>query len=226
MNEMKSHTGNNTNTDTGDYRDYGWQTAEPTHMHRLFMPAVIGLIDRPDKAKPPRVLDVGCGNGYSCGVLQRQGFEVTGIDLSESGIRVARQSIPSVRFELLAANEHLLENLQCKPFDIIISTEVVEHLYAPRSYVRGCFQALVPGGQFICTTPYHGYLKNLGLALCGAWDRHANPLWDGGHIKLWSRATLSKLLTEAGFKNLEFRGVGRLPFLWMTMVMRGFRPSS
>jgi 2-polyprenyl-6-hydroxyphenyl methylase/3-demethylubiquinone-9 3-methyltransferase len=109
---------------------------------------------------------------------------------------------------------------------LIVSTEVVEHLYAPRAYVKGAFAALKPGGRFICTTPYHGYLKNLALALVNGWDRHWDPLWDGGHIKLWSRATLEKLLSEAGFGNLQFRGAGRLPGLWMTMILSGDKPKS
>lgn len=87
--------------------------------------------------------------------------------------------------------------------------------------MQGCFQALKPGGRFICTTPYHGYLKNLALSIMGKWDQHADPLWDGGHIKLWSRAKLGALLEETGFTNIQFRGAGRLPGLWMTMVMSG-----
>ena len=50
------------------------------------------------------------------------------------------------------------------------------------------------------------------------------PCGTGGHIKLWSRRTLGKLLTDAGFVNLRFRGVGRVPGLWMTMAMSGDRP--
>lgn len=191
-------------------------------MHRHFMPQVLALAG---EIKPGmRVLDVGCGNGYSCGEFLKKGCEVTGIDLSEQGIAVARRTYPQGRFEVLPADDRLLGNLQVAPFDLIISTEVVEHLYAPRPYVRGCFQALRPGGRFICTTPYHGYLKNLLLAVTGRWDAHANPLWDGGHIKLWSRTTLSALLTEAGFENLQFRGAGRAPRLWMTMIMSGDKP--
>lgn len=49
-------------------------------------------------------------------------------------------------------------------------------------------------------------------------------LRDDGHIKLWSRRTLSHLLAETGFQNIQFRGAGRLPFLWMTMVMSGDKP--
>lgn len=87
-----------------------------------------------------------------------------------------------------------------------------------------CYAALKPGGKLVSSTPYHGYLKNLLISLVGGWDRHANPLWDGGHIKLWSRRTLSALLTEAGFKDLQFAGAGRLPGLHMTMVARGIKP--
>jgi len=127
---------------------------------------------------------------------------------------------------VLAADGKLLEKLGEPPFDIVVSTEVVEHLYSPREYARGCFQALKPGGRFICTTPYHGYGKNLALSLLGKWDAHANPLWDGGHIKLWSRNTLTNLLTETGFRNIQFRGAGRIPYLWMTMIMSGDKPAN
>ena len=62
------------------------------------------------------------------------------------------------------------------------------------------------------------------LSLAGHWDQHANPLWDGGHIKLWSRKSLASLLMETGFTNLRFRGAGRLPWLWMTMVVSADKP--
>jgi hypothetical protein len=62
------------------------------------------------------------------------------------------------------------------------------------------------------------------ISLLRKWDMHANPLWEGGHIKLWSKRTLGRLLTEAGFRNLEFRGVGRIPGLWMTMIARAMKP--
>jgi len=116
--------------------------------------------------------------------------------------------------------------LGCDPFDIVISTEVIEHLYSPRLYISGCYKAVRPGGLFVCSTPYHGYLKNLLIALLNKNDSHTSPLWDGGHIKFWSRKTLGQLLTETGFTNLQFRGAGRMPFLWMTMLMSGDRVKS
>lgn len=198
------------------YQEYGFATATPSHMHEHFLPKVLAFAG---KLKPGiRVLDVGCGNGFTCGEFLQRGCEVVGVDLSEQGIEWARHTYPQGRFELLGADRSILQNLRENPFDIVVSTEVVEHLYAPREWANGCFAALKPGGKFICTTPYHGYLKNFFISLFGKWDKHANPLWDGGHIKLWSRRTLTQLLEEAGFSNIRIQGVGRMPGLWMTMV--------
>jgi 2-polyprenyl-3-methyl-5-hydroxy-6-metoxy-1,4-benzoquinol methylase len=210
-------------TEQRDYKDYGFRTDESSHMHRHFLPPLwelCGKLLRPGV----RVLDVGCGNGYTVGQFLNRGCEVVGIDLSESGIDIARAAYPAARFEVLPADDQILQNLDVEPFDLVVSTEVIEHLYAPRPYARGCFNALRPGGRFICSTPYHGYLKNLLIALTGRTIAHATPLWDGGHIKLWDRSTLSQLLAETGFVNLKFRGAGRLPYLWMTMLMAGDRP--
>lgn len=204
------------------YKEYGYADASEPYSHSYVLPQVLKLC--PPLGPSTRVLDVGCGNGFNAGQFIGRGCQVVGIDLSEKGITLARQSYPRGRFEVMAADDKLLANLDEPAFDLIVSTEVVEHLYDPRSYAKGCFSALRPGGRFILSTPYHGYLKNLTLSLLDKWDRHINPLWDGGHIKFWSRKTLWALLDESGFVNPQFRGAGRLPYLWMSMVMSADRP--
>ena len=208
---------------TTDYKDYGFPNAAPDHMFGRISRAVFGLTG-PLKAGT-RVLDIGCGAGVLCDAFQRRGCQAVGIDLSESGITLARQHFPGCRFELLGVNELTLDRLGETPFDIVVSTEVIEHLYAPRLLPRTAFTALKPGGLFVVTTPYHGFLKNLAISLCNHWDVHADPLWDGGHVKLFSRRTLFRILEEAGFRDPRFRGVGRLPYLWMSMAMAGRKPN-
>ena len=103
------------------------------------------------------------------------------------------------------------------PFLTVISMEVIAHLYSPRTFaafVRSILEAN-GGGRFILTTPYHGYLKNLSIAL-----------WEGGHIKFWSRRTLAILLREAGFRNMAFTGAGRIPYLWRHMVFSAETPAA
>lgn len=86
------------------------------------------------------------------------------------------------------------------------------------------FDLTAPGGRAIVSTPYHGYLKNLAIALSGKFDRHFTALWDHGHIKFWSRHTLTMLLAEAGFNVVDFDRVGRIPALAKSMILVAQRP--
>jgi 2-polyprenyl-3-methyl-5-hydroxy-6-metoxy-1,4-benzoquinol methylase len=90
--------------------------------------------------------------------------------------------------------------LQAESLDVVVSTEVVEHLYHPQRLIQNAFRLLKPSGHFIVSTPYHGYVKNVVLALSGKLDNHFTALWDGGHIKFWSHETLSELLTGKGLQ--------------------------
>lgn len=203
--------------------EWGWTDANPSHVMRHILLEIQRLA--PPFGKGTRVLDVGCGNGYLANWFHEQGCEVVGVDTSAKGVTYARKAFPGPRFEVAPVSERLGESLGEEPFDIVVSTEVVEHLYSPWVWSRGAFNALRPGGKLIASTPYHGYLKNLLISLTGRWDRHMNALRDGGHIKMWSRASISRLLVETGFENIRIRGAGRLPYLWMSMVIAAERPS-
>jgi 2-polyprenyl-6-hydroxyphenyl methylase/3-demethylubiquinone-9 3-methyltransferase len=104
-------------------------------------------------------------------------------------------------------------------FDLVVSVEVVEHLYDPETFVTRVREALAPGGVFVLTTPFHGYLKNLMIAASAQCDAHYNPLNKGGHIKFWSKRTITTLLESAGFSLERISGVGRTPWLWKSMVI-------
>lgn len=190
--------------------------------HAYLLPALVELC----RDLPPgsRLLDIGCGNGSLAHEFSKLGYSVVGIDLAAPGIRIARESCPAGRFELLAADKDILRNLGEEPFDLVYSAEVVEHLYDPRNFMAGCYTATKRQGKFMCTTPYHGYLKNLAISLVDGWDKHVDSLYDGGHIKFFSRKTFSALIAEAGFKDLQFHGTGRYPFLWKSMVIECRKP--
>lgn len=202
-----------------NYKEYGYSDAALTHAHSYILNPILKSLD---KKSGRIVLDIGCGNGALVRHLLQLGFEAYGTDASEEGIHIAKKFNPA-HFELQdLAKDDLPDKFQKIGFNTLISTEVIEHLYDPRSFVSFCKKILMQngGGELILTTPYHGYLKNLVLSLAGKWDFHANPLWDGGHIKLWSRKTLSKLLEEQGFKVTHFEGCGRLPYLWKSMLIK------
>ncbi len=145
------------------------------------------------------------------------GLDVTGCDNSKSGIAFAKQAYPNISFSCIGTYDE--PTILGKTFDAVVSAEVIEHLFAPRSLPRFAARVLHPGGHLIITTPYHGYMKNLVLALSGKLDSHFTAVWDCGHIKFWSRRTLAQLLDEEGFEITDFIGVGRVPYLWKSMIV-------
>lgn len=195
--------------------DYGWGHSPPHTASYLNAKVLKALAQHGART----VLDAGCGNGSLAGLLASKGYDVTGIDASASGIEVARAQFPNLQLEI-----GTFETDPPGEFDAVCSTEVVEHLYSPHLLARYAFGALKPGGILIISTPYHGYLKNLAIALSGKWDGHHTPLWHGGHIKFWSRKTLTLLLETEGFQIKEFQGAGRFPLLWKSMILVARRP--
>lgn len=176
-----------------------------------------------------RILDLGCGNGSFIANFRQRGWQLHGFDSSESGIEIAKANFDGIHFFSADVTKESPDFFieQCGgPVDVVLSTEVIEHVYAPRSFARLCYAALKPGGFAIITTPYHGYLKNLALALAGKMDFHYTALLDGGHIKFWSKKTLRTLLEETGFTSIHFEGSGRVPYLWMSMAAVATRPQS
>lgn len=200
-----------------EYKDYGFPDDKPSHaVDYLYGP----LISMLDKSKNTCILDLGCGNGYLVNRLIAEGYNAYGTDASVEGIKIARRAHPDRFFIQDLLSDKLPVELQSLKFDTIVSTEVIEHLYDPQGFINFCKQALYHGGEIVISTPYHGYLKNLGLSLFNKWDTHINPIWYGGHIKFWSRATLSRVLTDAGFTVTGFKGCGRVPYFWKSMIIK------
>lgn len=154
--------------------------------------------------------------------MHRRGFEVQGIDYSESGIRVAREHYPRLKLDVGSAYDDLAGKYG--KFPLLLSLEVIEHLYFPRKFAQAAYDLLEDGGTAIISTPYHGYWKNLALALAGKMDAHFTALWDGGHIKFWSVETMTALLKEAGFEDIQFHRVGRIPALAKSMIVVARKP--
>ncbi len=204
-----------------DISDYRYDAGGLNHSHAYLLPAVMRLLNGL-AMKDRRLFDLGCGNGSVAYKLTGQGWKVTGVDSSAEGIAQAREHYRNLDLHQGSAYDDLTE--QYGQYPVILSLEVVEHVYAPRQYARTLFNLLEPGGVAILSTPFHGYWKNLAMALSGKMDDHFTALWDHGHIKFWSIKTLSALLTEAGFIDLQFIRVGRIPPLARSMIALAHKP--
>ncbi len=212
-------------SDQTDIAGYRWDSAELTCAHEYLLPAVMAEMARIKAASLAgggRVFELGCGNGSVADVLANQGWDVTGVDPSTDGVAQAKARYPALRLEEGSAYDDLVARYG--RFPVVTSLEVVEHVYFPQRYAATLFALLEPGGTAIVSTPYHGYWKNLALAVSGKMDAHFTALWDHGHIKFWSERTLGALLCEAGFTEIRFERVGRIPALAKSMIAIARRP--
>jgi len=95
-----------------------------------------------------RICDFGCGRGWLAGEMTKFG-NVVGVDLSPEGVELAQKAWPNVRFEVGDVTKW-------RPgyeFDLVVSSEVLEHIVDKRSFVETVCAILRPGGYVILTTP-------------------------------------------------------------------------
>lgn len=202
-----------------EHPGYGYDTSESSCAHEYLFPTVLRCLAAVSQGKSLKVLDLGCGNGNVASRIAELGHSVTGVDVSTTGIETARVSFPAVAFELGSVYDEDLSAKAGGPVDCIVSLEVVEHLFFPKRLFEQSHKLLGAGGALIVSTPYHGYLKNLALSLTNGWDSHFSVHWDGGHIKFFSKKSLSAMAESAGFTDLKFFPVGRVAGLWKAMIM-------
>ena len=197
-----------------DQKEYGWKSLRSENSHSYVLPTIFKILPIGCRS----VFDAGCGNGYIAGKLAEKGLFVTGIDVSPDGVLLAREEYPKARFEVRSVYDDISDIVN--NVDLVISSEVIEHLYYPQTFFKNMYSVIRPGGWIIITTPYHGWLKNSLISLTGQWDKHHTTDWEGGHIKFFSEKTLSKMLVENGFSKIVYKNAGRVPFLWKSIVCR------
>lgn len=207
---------------TRAYTEFEWQSERAANgaSGEKLTEVFVALVQQLDGVRS--ICDLGCGNGHIAGRLGLHGYQVTGIDASRSGIQIAQRAYPDVKFVEALINRELSA---FGNFDLVISSDVIEHLYRPSDLVEAAFSLLKPGGHLLLGTPYHGYLKNLALAVTGRMDSHFSALHDGGHIKFFSVKTLSQLMLAHSFQDLSFTFYGRAPRLWKNMICHARKPA-
>lgn len=161
-----------------------------------------------------RVLDVGCGGGILAESMAKRGAIVTGIDLSERAIAVARlhllESGQQVDYRLIAA-EALAAEMPAS-FDVVSCMEMLEHVPDPASVVRACKDLVKPGGQVFLST-INRNLKSYLFAVIGA-EYLLNLLPRGTHdyARFQRPSELARYCREAGLRIDEVIGMSYNPF--------------
>ncbi len=124
--------------------------------------------------KPLNILEVGCGNGNICYQLAYEGHKVKGIDLDEASIAYGNSHFKheNLHFEVKAA-EDLING---HTYDVIICSEVLEHLYQPLNVLKTITRLLSDNGTLIVTTPNGIGPRELLVTRPFQWVKHHSRL--------------------------------------------------
>lgn len=145
-----------------------------------------------------RVLEVGCGRGRTAEMVGKQlGCPVTGVELNPEVAREAAERIDRVIVG------DIMEVEIDDSFDVIIATEVLEHVQETEAFLRRMKGLLAPGGRLIMSIPNVGHYSVVADLLSGRWDYVPAGLLCITHVRFFTRRSLSEWCARAGFAEYE-----------------------
>ncbi|WAM57307.1 bifunctional 2-polyprenyl-6-hydroxyphenol methylase/3-demethylubiquinol 3-O-methyltransferase UbiG [Vreelandella venusta] len=171
-------------------------------------PLRLDFIDARAGLAGKKVLDVGCGGGILSESMAHRGASVTGIDLGEAPLSVARLHAPesgaTVDYRLISVEALAAE--QPGHYDIVTCMEMLEHVPDPASVIRACSQLVRPGGYVFFST-LNRTPKSYAFAILGA-EYVLNLLPRGTHdyakfirpseMAAWARAAELEVNEQTG----------------------------
>jgi 2-polyprenyl-6-hydroxyphenyl methylase / 3-demethylubiquinone-9 3-methyltransferase len=177
-------------------------------------PLRLEWIDRHANLAGKKVLDVGCGGGILAEAMARRGAEVTGIDLSEKGLRVAElhllESHLEVKYEKAMVEEYAAQH--GGEFDVVTCMELLEHVPEPAGMVAACARLVRPGGVLFFSTINRNPKSYLFAVIGAEYLLKLLPKGTHDYLRFIKPSELSRWSRAAGLVAEELVGMTYNPF--------------
>lgn len=173
---------------------------------------VLKLVDRYCPNGALAHLDLGCGLGYFMGKMAQRKFKTSGVDISKSFLDIAKEKFKYWGLsyvELIEGDLQKRINLSCDSYKVITSTDVIEHIEEPKSFLKEVYRLLSSDGKvFICTNnllSLWGLEKFINERIFSAQGFHPIDKW-------FTYLSMKRIIEDCGFRIVEMRGAYFLPF--------------
>ncbi|OGH14293.1 MAG: hypothetical protein A2687_01555 [Candidatus Levybacteria bacterium RIFCSPHIGHO2_01_FULL_38_26] len=163
------------------------------HVNKL--KTVVRLIKDSQKT----ILDVGCAGGWFISEISNK-FPKTkchGIDIYDKGIKYAKKIYPKIEFK--TADAHKIPYRE-NSFDLVICTEVLEHLDDPRGALLEIKRVLRKYGRAVIELDSGGFIFSVAWY---AWRKFDGRVWNGSHLHSFNIKKLERMIQSCGFKILS-----------------------
>jgi len=215
MSEPASHNADQAELDKFSELAHRWWDPESEFkpLHDI-NPLRLDWIDREVGLVGKKVLDVGCGGGILAESMATRGALVTGIDLSDKALSVARlhllESGQKVDYRKISAEE--LADGMPDAFDIVTCLEMLEHVPDPASTVRACARLVRPGGRVFFSTINRNPKAYLFAVVGAEYVLNLLPRGTHDYTRFIRPAELARYCRDAGLAGEEVIGMTYNPF--------------
>ena len=152
---------------------------------------------KPDYLRDKNVAELGCGHGFMTAVLSTIVTQIDGYDVDRNAVDYACGLLDTLGITNASVFQLERDKLAKKfeQYDTVVSSDVIEHVLAPKEYLSDCFKLLKSGGVLILSTP-----NGLITKKCVRFIRHNNK----AHVTEFFPEEIRSMLIATGFENLQF----------------------
>lgn len=188
---------------------------------------LVELLDKIKIKKDAAILDAGCGIGNNIKTLKNYGSNITAFDISEKPLSYARNKYKDVTFKTSDLHDIQLPN---NSFDVVISTEAIEHCHSPQKVIDELYRVLNKNGYLILSTQNH---LNLTAVIKFFYEKIYNKNWDAwgthghdeGFENYLTSISIKRFAKRSGFKIIKSYGADYLNawMSWLPFIYQNYK---